>query len=671
MSDRSGPPLGEAMARRAPKPGDNAVRLLSAVDLAFAPASYNAKDGEVEVVWSTGAAVRRYDWWDGVYYDEELDLAGADLARLQAGAPVLTDHCAAVEYVVGSVKPGSVRVVDGQGLATLRFDRSSEEGMAAEAKVAGGHLRNVSIGYRVTTWEKIETEGQPARWIARAWEPFEISFVPVPADAGAGTRGARGAEQPPAQPADPITNRAPDAHIPEARMADKPNPGASQDAPSPANTDDAVRADRARAKEIRSRARQLGLDDTLAETLVDEGLSLEAAAVRMVDALAARTPTAPAGPRVEVVQDHSDPAAIREAMAEELAQRMLPSYTHQNARAQQYRGVRISDMARELATARGERSLPRNPVDFAAFMFGDPSFGGRNMHTTSDFPLLLSSSLNKVLLANYTQAVPTYRRFMARRTFNDFKAHAFLRAGDFPTLLPLLEGGEIKQGTISESGETVTLATFARSVVVTRRVLVNDDLGAFADFGGMIGRRLLDFENATAFAVLNQNSGAGPTLTTGNAVMFSTAAGRLNRAAAGGVIDLSTVATGAAAMAEQTSLDNVKLNLRPRFLLTGTAYMMPAMQITRPVAATQINQENIWAGAFEPLTDANVAGNRWYLFADPAASPCFVYGYLNGASGPQTRTGQPMGRDGFQLDVVLDFAAGGIDWRGGYFNGGA
>lgn len=676
MAENTAPPplSGEDLHRRDPQPGQDGKRLLASADLSFAPSSYNAEAGTVEVVWSTGAPVRRYDYWTERAYLEELDLSGADLARLNSGGPVLQDHWSSIETLVGSVAPNTVRVEGSRGIATLRFDRTSETGRAIEAKVAAGHLRHVSIGYRVSTWEKVRGAEKDSldRWIARSWEPFEISFVPVPADAGAGTRGARGAEQPAAHPATPTTNRAPDAHIPEARMADKPNPGASQDAPPPAaSTDDAVRADRARAKEIRSRARHLGLGDDVADKMVDEGLTLEAAAVRMVDALAARTPTAPAGPRVEVGHDNADPAVIRDAMAEELARRMNPALPVTIARSAAYRGVRLSDMVRELAAARGERDLPRNPADFAAAIFGDPAFGMRSMHTVSDFPLLLSNALNKVLMPAYTQAVPTYRRFMRLRSFNDFKPHAILRAGDFPTLLALGAGGEIKPGTIGESREQVTLVTYARQVSVTRAMLVNDDLGAFADFGAMIGRRVLDFENSAAFAVLNENSGAGPTLATGSAVMFSTAAGRANRAASGGVIDLSSMAAAEAAMAEQTSLDGLKLNLKPRFLLTGTAYSVPARQIARPVAATTIGTENIFAGMIEPLTDANVPGNRWYAFADPADCPNFVYGYLNGAAGPQIRTGQPMGRDGFQVDVVLDFGVGGVDHRGGYFNPGA
>jgi hypothetical protein len=180
-------------------------------------------------------------------------------------------------------------------------------------------------------------------------------------------------------------------------------------------------------------------------------------------------------------------------------------------------------MIGELLRARGERSVPRNPTLLAE----------RAFHTTSDFPALLSAAANKMLLAAYQPAQPSYRQIFLRRDFRDFKPHRHLRIGDFPVLQPLLENGEIQSGTMSESQEIVLLQTFARRIRVTRQMLVNDDLGAFTDFAAMIGRRVADFENATAYALVNLANGDGPTLTTGNAAVFGTGAARANKAAAG------------------------------------------------------------------------------------------------------------------------------------------
>ena len=64
----------------------------------------------------------------------------------------------------------------------------------------------------------------------------------------------------------------------------------------------------------------------------------------------------------------------------------------------------------------------------------------------------------------------------AQRQFTDFRAHRFLRSGDFP-IPPLVgEAGEITQGTMSESEETVTCLTYGRIFSISRQALFNDDL---------------------------------------------------------------------------------------------------------------------------------------------------------------------------------------------------
>jgi hypothetical protein len=81
----------------------------------------------------------------------------------------------------------------------------------------------------------------------------------------------------------------------------------------------------------------------------------------------------------------------------------------------------------------------------------------RAFHTTSDFPAIFSGAINARLLARYAAATPAYRRFAAQRTAADFRVQNVIRAGDFPNLQPILEAGEIKGGTFSESKETFSV----------------------------------------------------------------------------------------------------------------------------------------------------------------------------------------------------------------------
>jgi hypothetical protein len=348
-------------------------------------------------------------------------------------------------------------------------------------------------------------------------------------------------------------------------------------------------------------------------------------------------------------------------MADAIAVRGMHGYRPGTSRYAEFLDMRPTQMAAELLRRRGEPITSRDPLTIAE----------RALTTTGDFPALLAAAANKMLLAGYAPARPTYREVFRRRDFRDFKPHRHLRAGDFPSLQLLPEGGEIQVGSISESQETVLLSTFARRVRVTRQMLVNDDLGAFTDFAAMIGRRIADFEDATAYGLLNSANGDGPMLATGSAPMFATGAGRANKAAAGTALDLVNLAAGRAAIMSQRSLDGMPIALGERMrLLVGPNLELPARQLTVAVAATDVTQENVFAGMIDPIVTPQVPASRWYLFADPMAAPVYVYGYLDGATGPQVSTGPVQGVDGVEVSVLFDFGVGAIDWRGGWFNPG-
>ena len=359
--------------------------------------------------------------------------------------------------------------------------------------------------------------------------------------------------------------------------------------------------------------------------------------------------------------DPNDPAMIRDAMAEAMAVRGLHGYRATNPRHAEFLALRPLQMAEQLLALRGEPVPARDPLVIAE----------RALTTTADFPALLAAAANKMLLASYQPARPTYREVFHRRDFRDFRPHRYLRAGDFPSLLLLQEGGEIQVGTLSESQETALLSTFARRVRVTRQMLVNDDLGAFTDFAAMIGRRIADFENATAYALLNTANGDGPTLATGGLPVFSTNVARANKASSGSALDLASLAAGRAAILRQRSLDGMPLVLGERMkLLVGPNQELAARQLTVAVEADQVSRENVFAGMIDPIVEPQIASNRWYLFAGPETAPLYVYGYLNGASGPQVTTGPVQGVDGVEISVVFDFGVGAVDWRGGWFNAG-
>jgi hypothetical protein len=669
MTETTEPGGSDAAPDRLPTAGQSIVahRALTA------PATVDRTARSVEVVWSTGARARNFVPSLGLITEElEMSPNAVRMDALRSGnAPVLNTHRSLdARDVLGRVT--AARLERGRGYATLQFSAAADVEPVWQ-RITDGTLRAVSIGYRVHRYEQ-HPDAATGETIHRAvdWEPFEISIVPIAVDRNAAIRaqGDQGASMLAIEPALPHEDPMPDT-MPETTPDSAPEtPMPSEPAPSPPPPDpaaEAVRAERSRIAGIDTAidaARALLPGERVAAVraeAVERGWSADDTRRALFDTLVrhAPRPAVPANPAA-----HGPPprAEILDAMAEAIAARAMPGYQPAgNGRHAEFMGWRPSDMVRELLSLHGDGAVPRDPVRLAE----------RAFHTTSDFPLLLSAAANKMLLAAYQPAAPTYRQVFLRRDFRDFKPHRHLRIGDFPVLQPLLENGEIQAGTMSESQEIVLLQTFARRIRVTRQMLVNDDLGAFTDFAAMIGRRVADFENATAYALLNLANGDGPMLATGNAPVFATGAARANKAAAGSVLNEDNIGVGRTAIMRQRSLDGLPISLgRSMRILVGPALELAALRLTSAIAPASSGSVNPYVGLLQPVVEPLIPNNRWYLFAEPPTTPVYVYGYLNGAEGPQVTTGPVQGVDGVEVSVIFDFGVGAIDWRGAWFNPG-
>lgn len=594
------------------------------------PTTLNREARTVEVVALSGLApaVRPAPAPDGTRtaWVEELAAAGADLSRFING-PALKDHQNRTDAAVGTV--AEARIEGDRIAATVRFDGST----AADdliSKVEAGSVRGVSLGYRVTKWATAgKRDGLPV-FRATAWAPHELSFTPVPVDAGATVRSE-------GETMSDITTAAPTEH--------------SAQITTDANTRATVNA------EIRSMARVAGLDQTWIDGQIDTGASVESARAAAFAELARRGGvTIRTDAPVTVGTDHTDPATIRRSMADALAARLCPSLVKPEGRARDFMGHRALDMVGELAVTRGERLNRFNQNALLERAIG--------AHSTGDFPLLLADAGNKILLAQYAAAAPTYRKWAVRKSFNDFKPHKFLRAGDFPSFKNLAENGEVKYGTISENREAVTPAEFAAGIAIGRKALINDDLSALGDFSSMIAIRAASDENRMVYGLLTSN----PAMNDGKA-MFHT--DHANKAGAGAAISITSIAAAVAALRKQKSLDGIPLNLTAVYLVVGPDKELEAKQVVASITPTKAGDANPWAGSLEVVVDANITGNAWYVMCDGVMCPCIVYGYVNGAEGPQILTERDFDTQAVKVRAGLDFGYGVIDFRGAYFNAGA
>ena len=313
----------------------------------------------VEIIWTTGASVRRARFWDEPV-DEELSLDGSAvrLDRLNGGAPFLNSHDAwSLDSVLGVVVDGSARIANGQGTATIRFsERVDVEPIFRD--IAGGIIRNVSVGYRVHRYDITKRDGAPELWRAVDWEPLEISAVAIGADPGARVRSdttrtatmntctlTRHATPTPETPMPDDIQPAP-ALATAVRAVDPGQPPAPVIGPAPAAPNaDAIRAEAQRAAaDILTLCQRHGLDNAFAADLIGRGVSLDAARGAVLDKLAeadtlgTRTgATVPAAAR----DSGASEIAYRDAVTDALMHRHSPGLHKLTEAAREFRGLNL------------------------------------------------------------------------------------------------------------------------------------------------------------------------------------------------------------------------------------------------------------------------------------------------------------------------------------------
>lgn len=444
------------------------------------------------------------------------------------------------------------------------------------------------------------------------------------------------------------------AEAPKAEAPKEPRPDLA------AMRADAAKAERARISGITEAVMVAGCDKALAEALIDQDVTMEVARERIFAEMAKRTEGAPHrhSPTVRITRDERDTARQGIQMAMES---QIGGIKTDDERARPYMSVRTLP---GMAAAFMNERVPLDTADAKMRVYMQA------MHSTSDFPSLLENVLNKSLMTRYREAQPTYRNIARSVSFADFRPHPMVKMGDFPDLAEVQENGEIKFGTFGEAKETVAVQSYAIGVALSRQMIINDTLGGLQSVIADRGTGIARFEDKTFFALLvSGTSNNGPTLLETSRQVFNTTDGTL--AGTPSAIDIANVNLGKAAMRKQTSVDGNYLDIYPSVLLVGPDKELEAAQLLAPIQAQQAGNVNPFSGSLSLQVSPRVLGNDWYLFADPAMAPVFVYGYLDGFEGPRFRIEDPFGTQGTAMTLEHDFGVGAIDYRGGYRNAGA
>lgn len=569
------------------------------------PNSFDPDTRTVSAVIATPTPVPRRDArgpFLEVLTADTLDLSAADL-------PVLDSHrTASVRDQLGRVRSIAV---EGDSVVAVLWLSSAEDVAPVVQRIADGTVTGVSIGYRVAGWTERQTPAGRVK-SPSAWTITEVTLTSNPADPSARLRHQE------------------ESPMPEVTQTVSPDV-----------------AEQTRRRDIRALVRTAGLDAQVADDLIDAGADMTRAKAELFDAVQDRRRAAP------IIRSHApandDPSTIIRRQSDALAFRMGGG-GEPAADVRPFLNLSLRDMAVD--------SLTRAGVSTRG-LSADEVFTRAGEHTTSDFALTVSNAMNKVALDTYRAAESPLKTLCRQRTLPNFKDATSIRLGEMGRLEELAESGEITHTSRAESGETMRLKTFARGVTVSRKLMIDDDLGLLGDMTAALGEAAAQTEADILVSLLTGN----PNLSDGTAV-FHASRGNIGTSDGPSVASLTE---SRLAMRTRKGLDGATIiAAAPRYVLVPATLETDAEQVLAAIQPSTVDDVNPFGGKLSLLVEPRLPGATWYVFADPARLAAMQYAYLSSAQGVQIQRTEAWDTLGMKFRAFLDFGAGWLDWRGAH-----
>ena len=624
-------------------------------EVAVQGADDQGKQARVEIMAYSGGAMRVVGFGAVV-----VDLAGMEIPdRLS----LLADHRATVEGIVGSAEPVVER---GRLLARGTLTTATEAGRTLAQLGRDGVALQASIGATpiesrfVREGESVQANGRTItagrgglRFFTRS-QLREISILPIGADStSSASIAARGNTMPAtadnsvdATTTNPIPSTVSDD---QAQTIERICAGQWSDGQKP------------QIEELRIKAHA---GDLSVPQLRDQVLAV----VRK---------DRPAGGYVRGDSNLPDTASILEASAvmscgvgeKFIGEQYGEAVTHE-ALSARHRGASFHTILNQVLRAAGRHEDIGRVTDStvrAAFE-ADRSLRASGFSTLS-LPGILSNTANKVLLATYRNVATVWSMFCDIANVSDFKEHERYRLVGSGQMEEVGAGGEIKHISLTEQKYTNQADTVAAMIGVTRKMLINDDLGAFAQNAQIMARLAATKLEKVVFTKLLSNPSS-----------FFSAGNNNLKTGSNTALGIDSLTT-----AEQTFRDQVDDNgdpilVDPQVLLVPTALSATARTLVnsqeiRPGGSDSTTKfvvsnphYNRYSLATTPWLNAqSLAGSSakaWYLFSNPASLAAMEVAFLNGRQAPTVESGEAdFNTLGMQMRAYFDFGVAMRDHR--------
>ena len=593
---------------------DSGVEFLKAAEGDSAPAGKKFR-----IVAYTGAPIRQGWSREPVV----IDMAAM---QLPATVPVVLGHDYSLGSILGQGRPfieAGQLIVEGEILA------SNPNADQVAALAAAGYQFQASVGADVRRHQKIDADGVtqvngsahvgPIR-IVKASALREVSFVTLGADSQTSVAIAAEADE-------------------ESLMADN----ATQTPAEEPIVASAVEATASVAVEAKPEVDHAEVIASLTKK------------VEQMEKLIATRDERPAAPAVHMAQPTArTPEVIEAAFA---LQGGLPNVEKQY-------DVKVLE-----AAAKIQRTASLGEVLLSAAEEGGYT-GARRVNAATLQPILkaawathaisgiLSSTVNKFLLAGFSGVESSWRQISTVRSVNDFKTLTSFRLNGGMKFEKVAPGGELKNAGLSDETRTISAETYGIMTSVTRNDLINDDLGALTAVPQRIGRGGALKLNDVFWASFQDDS-----------TFFTT--GRGNKKATAGALSLANLKAIATLFRKLKDPDGNPVAVEPRVLLVPADIELAAAEIMGSAllvgGSSAAPDRNVLAGRYQVVSTSYLSSAEdYYLLASPADMPVMEVAFLNGVQSPIVETAEAdFNTLGVQMRGYFDFGVAKAEYLAG------
>lgn len=419
----------------------------------------------------------------------------------------------------------------------------------------------------------------------------------------------------------------------------------------------ATHAERQRVNAINQAVTAAKLDNDVAQSLIDEGVTIDRARETILQKLSESTPTIDNKPHIQVIEDARD--RFRQGAIDGM---LIRARVKEDDYKNEFRRFGFHDMARLCLQHAGVN---------VGTMSTDQILQSAITHSTNDFANIYENVMHKTLLDQFRLAPHVWREFCGVGDLTDFRPHNRYKPSSFSDLKGLQENGEIKQVTISDAEKEIISADEKGLIFnLTYKMLKNDDMGAFLSIARDLGRAAARTIENDVFGLLALNSRGGPLMHDGVA-MFHANHNNLESAAAIGITSL-----GLARSAMRKQMDpgqNDFLDIIPAVLLCSVESGDLARQVI--TSETDITKSNSRApnpvqNMARVIDTPRITGTDWYLFSAPNDIAAIEVAFVDGMTEPEVRLEEGFNTRGISYRITYDYGTAGVEYRAAVRNPG-